>query len=131
MLHKVDPRIWKIGFFIWAAVILLLTSFPNPQNLLPSPPGLDKLAHTAVYSILAFLLAAWLRRGTAPRPWWFIIVFLCVFALLDELHQIPIPGRFFSWWDVVADLGGVALGITAVLAVYGRQDARSETGRRD
>jgi VanZ family protein len=129
MLHKVDPRIWKIGFFIWAAVILLLTSFPNPQNLLPSPPGLDKLAHTAVYCILAFLMAAWLRRQASPRPWWLIFVFLATFGLLDELHQIPIPGRFFSWWDVVADLVGVALGITAVLGVSRRQSEKAHPQR--
>lgn len=110
MLNKVSVTYYKAGFFLWSAVILFLTSFPNPNKLVESPPGADKVAHTAVYLILAVLFSGWMRRRNPVRPWWFIVLVLAAFGVLDELHQIPIPGRFFSWWDVAADLAGASAG---------------------
>ena len=31
-----------------------------------------------------------------------------LYALLLEALQIPVPGRYFEWWDVAADLAGEA-----------------------
>jgi VanZ family protein len=35
------------------------------------------------------------------------------FAALDEFHQMYIPGREASFWDLVADVGGLVLGFYA------------------
>lgn len=116
---------WRAATCLWALVILALTSFPHPEQLIVPPPGLDKLVHSAVYIPLAFFFTRWLAASThrlasfAGLP----LAGPCLFGLLDELHQIPIPGRTFSWWDVAADCLGVAIGwgVAAALIRAGRR----------
>src|SRR3989304_3672557 len=56
----------------------------------------DKLAHFSQYAVFACLVAGgWALAGGCGswRDQWRPIVFLIVFAALDELHQIWIPRR--------------------------------------
>ncbi|MBU0475511.1 MAG: VanZ family protein, partial [Bacteroidetes bacterium] len=48
-----------------------------------------------------------------------IFTFLIVlfYGLFDEVHQIFIPGRFFDWWDLVANGVGSLLGIILVKVI--------------
>lgn len=97
--------------WLWAATaatILLLTSWPDPGNLLP-PQVLswDKLAHGVLYLPYGLFMALSLR-GAAPRWAWGLAL---AFPVLDELHQLLIPGRFCSVADMIADAAGMACGI--------------------
>lgn len=91
-----------------AATILVLTSWPNPGDLLP-PQVLswDKLAHVALYLPYGLFMALSLRDG-APRWLWGLAL---AFPVLDEVHQLLIPGRFCSGADILADAAGMAFGI--------------------
>ena len=44
-----------------------------------------------------------------------------IWALLDEYHQLFVPGRFGSWTDVVLDEIGVAVGL--VMAIRNEKTA--------
>jgi VanZ family protein len=98
-------RIYKYLFYIWLITIFTLTSWPTlalpSHNIL----GLDKLAHFAVYLVLAFLM---LKKDNSiikkQHYFWAVLI-----PTLDELHQIPIPGRYFDISDIAADLLGFAV----------------------
>jgi len=101
------------------------------------PTGLprinDKLAHFLAYSGLSFLLTANLRLcGLAlwRSCLWSLLVAM-LYGALDELTQLPIPGRTGDVYDWMADcLGGlagaVALAIVAK-AYKGWQRGESES----
>jgi len=80
----------------WAALLLVLTSIPNP----PVPrtlAGTDKVVHALLYGVLAWL--AVLALGWA-----------------DEWHQQFIPGRSQDAADWLADGTGAALAILTASA---------------
>ena len=97
---------------LWTAVIFLLSSTPRlslpPVGILP----LDKAAHFAEYLILGLLFRrSSLRSAKLRRRSLSVTAGLTVLAaFLDELHQIPIPGRFWEIGDLAADWAGGVLG---------------------
>ncbi len=107
-------KTYRILFIIWCAVILTLTSFPKLKTPVDDMVSADKIAHFGVYFIFAFLfikmhLKEHLSR-TIKKLWYLAIIV----PLFDELHQIPIPGRAFSVWDVFADI----LGFATLIFIY-------------
>jgi len=103
----------------WAAVILTLTSIPNPN--VPAPKGSDLVVHFGVYGVLGWLLARAARvRGAGHR----VALALLVTALgaADERHQQFIPGRFASVDDWVADSAGGTLGLIACVTARKRRE---------
>lgn len=77
-----------------------------------------KCAHLTEYAIFA-LIIWWAWRGTRPQPrsgWvrghaWIAWAVVVVFAMTDEWHQVHVPGRQGSFWDVVIDSLGAAAGL--------------------
>lgn len=99
---------------LWAALILGLTSIPNPNVGGAGFPGTDKLLHGALYFVLGWLIVHALgieRSRTAS--FWVALLVIGVFAATDEMHQRWIAGRSAEQADWLADLIGAALGMTA------------------
>lgn len=103
--------------------MLVATSIPNP----PVPAELarfDKVAHFAMYALLAALLV-WARpagRRTTVLAVIAILVAVAAYGALDEWHQQFIPGRSMDLSDWLADTSGAIVG--AVAATLG---ARART----
>ncbi len=106
----------------WAAVILIITSWPNP-NLPVAPVGTDKGVHGGMYFVLGVLSARALRMTGArrPRDVAALLAALVTFGMLDEVHQAWIPGRSADIADWVADTTGGALGLALSLATAPRR----------
>jgi len=106
---------------VWAGIILLATSIPNP----PIPHSVaraDKVTHFLMYAVLAFLMARALRNG--KRHWralLFTVAFGLAFGAADEWHQRFIAGRSSDVTDWSADSAGVLLGALLGLAVPQRR----------
>lgn len=98
--------------------IFLLSHQPGDRLSLPALPGLDKLAHLAIYGLLAAsLIRAFGTRTRRLRPdrvAVFAILWCLVYGIGDEIHQSFIPGRSVSGWDLLADIAGA----TAASAVW-------------
>ena len=71
-----------------------------------------KLGHWTEYFILAVLTMRALRKETGKN--WELrhavptLIFILIYALSDELHQVFVPSRTASFGDVMIDvLGGI------------------------
>jgi len=97
---------------LWAILIEVLTSWPNPPSPGFLPSGSDKIIHFKLYAIFAFLVA---RAVQAGRPPWrmLAVVALALFAwgAADEWHQLFIPGRSADVADWAVDSIGVLAGL--------------------
>jgi len=81
----------------------------------------DKGAHWLEFSALGFLLALGFFKNLPDRP--FLRAYLTFMTgifigLLDELHQLFVPGRTCDWKDWLADLAGIAFGLTVYWIIH-------------
>jgi len=105
----------------WAALILIATTVPLTDIASRAPvPWLDKLVHGALYLVLGWLVGAALcatgRRSIGARA--SAVLALSVFALLDEVHQLWLPGRVTSLEDWAADVVGATIGLTVGMILW-------------
>ena len=107
------------------AIILLVTYlsfFKPPQTELDDVPGIDKLAHTAMYFVMAGLLWFEFYRGRRKTnaPMWhaWVGAFFCPLiygGLVELLQEYCTEYRGGEWLDFAANSSGVIL--AAILAV--------------
>ncbi len=95
---------YLILFILWTIILFTLTSIPKLDIPTNDELNLDKVAHLFVYTLFAFLFVKMYKKK------FFVLKRLLILAifvpLFDELHQIPIPGRMFSYFDLIADILG-------------------------
>jgi VanZ family protein len=114
---------------LWAGVIEVLTSWPNPPEV-PAPPGTDRVVHHLLYAILACLSMRAGRPAKGARVSWVfalaVLLGISAFGAADEWHQQFIPRRAMELGDWVADSAGALLGILAWTASVGAMKTRVE-----
>lgn len=105
---------------LWAVLIFTLSSIPDLRSgLMPFwDVILRKIAHAAEFAVLAVLLARVGYHESHPRSVALILglawLAATTYAVMDEYHQMFVPGRHGAWLDVGIDSLGAAVG----LAVY-------------
>ena len=109
----------------WAAVILALTSVPGsavPEVAIESG---DKLVHVALYAILgALTLRAAGNSGHPIRTVGIVGMAVSLFGIVDELHQLFVPGRSADVIDWMADtIGGMTGAVIASALGLGTEQA--------
>ena len=104
----------------WLSTILwrLLGRRPHEQSVDALNFWWRKATHVIAYGILG---ALWFRalRGGAPIRWlprwaWTAIAIAASVATVDEIHQIFVPSRTASVFDVLLDTGGAAVAQTLI-----------------
>lgn len=78
--------------------------------------GFDKLLHIIAYTALGLSALFAVRERYRKNPYIIslaIILFCLVYGISDEFHQSFIPGRTPSFLDLVADLTGGVVAVTA------------------
>lgn len=118
---------WLFVAIAWCAVIYAFSHQQGPQSAAASS-GLQKhmtllawlfkiipirsLAHMALYAILAVPLYLHFRKQQFGKT---ITLAICYgYALLDEMHQLFVPGRSAQLTDTLLDLSGAILGLTII-----------------
>ena len=77
----------------------------------------DKLAHAGVFSVLSVALGL----ASGLRGWRMILLAVggtLLVGVLDEWHQVFLPGRQAGWDDLAADAVGSLLGATLLTVLY-------------
>ncbi|MDP8201372.1 MAG: VanZ family protein [Candidatus Tenebribacter burtonii] len=103
---------FKIAFYIWTGIIFTLTSIPKLQSPINDTLNIDKLAHFTIYMIFAYLFMKMFDTEQYTQKLKLLSILAVFIPIFDELHQIPIPGRSFSYYDILADFLGF---ITVIL----------------
>lgn len=100
--------------------IVLLAATSIPTDHFPAITFLDKMVHFTAYFGLGILFNLTLlfqnkyfilKRNSHLST----IIIGSIYAVLDELHQLFIPGRFCDIMDMIADVAGL---VVAVICVY-------------
>ncbi len=85
-----------------------------------------KLAHFGAYAIFFLVLIIGPLRG---RPYWALLICLML-ATADETHQLFVPGRTGSPWDVAIDFTGAMFGYFFHYGIEGRRLSDAEIVER-
>lgn len=99
-------KYFKIAFYVWVVILFTLTSIPKLQSPLDDSLNIDKLAHFIVYMIFAYLFMKMFEQDQYIQKLKLLSILAVIIPIFDELHQIPIPGRSFSYFDILADFLG-------------------------
>lgn len=102
--------------------IVLFTGTTLPGKSVPKVSVSDKVKHLVAYFILATLVSLTLHFQEKVRKFkekivlWTLII-VGTYGILDELHQLFVPGRNCELLDWLADMTGsiIAVMITATL----------------
>lgn len=139
-----------ILFILYSVLVFTVSSIPRLSVSVYTPViSPDKLAHCFQYFIFAFLYFHFrfnqkkfnfVKRYNNVNKYdinhiyevirkdiyveLFFLSFLI--SIFDELHQIPIPGREFCWFDVIADILGIQLFILFSAIYYKNFNLKKE-----
>lgn len=102
---------FQLPLIAWCIFIYTVSSIPQTRipNLLNYS---DKIVHAGVFFVLCWLAhvalhfqpVQWFRRNSLLLA----LLFVIVFGISDEYHQMYTPGRTSEIWDLVADtVGGI------------------------
>jgi VanZ family protein len=107
-----EPKSVRPSWNLWLWPVLLLTTIvvasSRSKIAAPGVAHFDKLAHFAVFGLLASLLC---RMGRGWRAAALALMAVSAFGGLDEWHQSSTPGRSVEVEDWVADTTGAALAV--------------------
>jgi len=105
-----SPQGWR--GWVWPVVLATVIVGASGQGQVAAPHivNFDKLAHGAIFGLLATLVA---RNGFGPGRAWVPIVAVSLFGLTDEWHQSFTPGRSVEFADWAADTLGAVVAVTA------------------
>jgi VanZ family protein len=105
--------------------MLYFSSVPDPYAILT--PGVLAVLRSddAVYHVLGFVVlgvlvsrvAAVVASGLTGGVVWRAVLLCVGYGVLDELHQIPIPGRAFNVVDILCDALGAVIGVGLAVLV--------------
>lgn len=110
---------------------MMLIFFLSSQSSLPAPalfPGADLLAHAVFYAVLGVFLARSLipQRVMTWKRIMLLTVLVTAYGVTDEYHQLFVPGRDASGWDILADSLG---GFLAAWVLFWRDRRAAEISR--
>lgn len=113
----------KIAFWAWLAILFVLNIIPLGESINKNLTGnkfifrMDYLIH-----LLSFLVFGWIYFSTRRRglkifkehEFGKFAVIILVAAVLLETLQISLPYRTFNPWDLVSNLAGAIIDLSAV-----------------
>jgi len=133
ILQRIPRPLAAVLVLAWAVLIWFVSSRPAPSIGTGGPFGevLANLAHAPEYGILVVWLALALpRREGWPdlraRAVTWILLFVALYAVLDEYHQSFTPHRDASAFDAMTDFVGACATLSCVVAAGGPRASSRE-----
>jgi VanZ family protein len=126
---------WTLLAVAYMAALFLLSSIPDDDGLgsriLFPPPSVQNLLHVPVYAGLTWI---WWRALATPKPLakagrqprvtvLGAAAIAISYGVLDEIHQMYVPGRFASVTDALLNAAGAAAVVAWVYLYRARHDS--------
>ncbi|HRN25734.1 MAG TPA: VanZ family protein [Ignavibacteriaceae bacterium] len=113
-LEKHHKYLFNIPLIIYWLILFLLTSLPSSSAITIGVS--DKIEHFGAYGLLSGILYLNLFfqnkfKVLKKYPATFTVLIASFYGLLDELHQLFVPGRSAEIFDWVADFSGAVVGV--------------------
>lgn len=117
-IERNKKKLLYIPLVIYWIILLVLTTLPGKD--LPKTGISDKIEHFAAYFFLGLLLSLTLlfqNKFLKIKKIFALIsgVIIGLYAALDEIHQLFVPGRYCDIFDWTADMIGASIGILLVI----------------
>lgn len=117
LLQKNKTLFIYFPLFIYWLILFAATTLPG--NKVPDLGVSDKIEHSTAYMVLSVLLCLTYTFQNKIKIFWkrpFLMTILTVtfYGILDELHQLFIPGRSCDIKDLMADVAGASVGLLFV-----------------
>jgi hypothetical protein len=134
-MHAPPDRHWFVRSLLpallWGGAIFVSSSIPSERLPHIAVWNADKLAHFGIYCVLAFFIDRALRVQTRfpllqSRHLLFTVLLTTLYGLSDEIHQVFIPGRNASVYDLLADAAGALLFCVGFLLRAPREKPRQD-----
>jgi VanZ family protein len=96
--------------WLYPIALACVVVIASGRSQVAAPPvgHIDKIAHFAIFGLLATLVA----RCPGVHRFRYAILAASIFGIADEFRQSFTPGRFVEIADWVADTAGAALAVT-------------------
>lgn len=116
-------KVYLIYFPLVIYWLILFIATSIPTDYIPSVGIGDKFSHFFAYLVLSFLLYFTfilqekfdiLKRYPAT----FSILIASLYGIIDEFHQMLIPGRSAEFFDWVADFAGAIAGVLFAILIF-------------
>lgn len=111
-----NKTLFKSLFWIWMIILVALSSIPNiptqKVNIWDEPFRLDYLEHFLVFGGLMALYVGWKSDNNGMiklSNHYLNLVYLILYAALNESIQIWIPGRTFNPLDLLYNILGLVV----------------------
>jgi VanZ family protein len=115
--NKIYKFLYNKKYLVVSALVtywlVLIVGTSLPSTSLPSFNVGDKVIHFIAYFGLGLLFATYrlIYFKNIKQNIIFVILLIAAYALIDEVHQIFIPGRYCELFDFLADVTGGAIGL--------------------
>lgn len=121
------PALVMIATVALISVLSTLGYGPRLFHFVNSIPGRDLTGHFVLMGLLAFAVVPWLSTVAVRGRRVGILGATGIVVLLitmDELSQLWLPHRGFSFSDLLASYSGTVLGAMAATTLAGRREAK-------
>lgn len=128
MLPLRHVRRWQVASVVLLLAVFIATLMPavwfwsDRRQLVDWFGHVDKGLHAATFVILAVWFAGLYR----VRSYWRIAVGLILFGIVIEACQRLVTYRSAEWFDIVADLTGIVVGLLIAMLGMGGWGLRVE-----
>lgn len=107
----------NIPLVIYWLILFILTSLPSKMAVTVNVS--DKIEHFGAYGLLSVFLYLNLSFQNKIKifnkfPATFTVLIASLYGLLDELHQLFVPGRSAEFLDWIADFSGSLIAVLIV-----------------
>ena len=129
MLPLRHARRWRFAGLALLLLVLAATMmpaiwmWPGRQNFVAWFVDFDKWLHGVTFAFLAVWFSGQYRR----ESYWRVGLGLIIFGVLIEACQRMVTYRSSEWYDIVADIVGILVGLAVASAGLGGWSLRFET----
>ena len=123
-----------IPLAVYWIILFVMTSLPSTMSI--SVGVSDKIEHFGAYGLLSVFLFLALKFQSkysvlSDYPATFTIIIASLYGIIDEFHQLYIPGRSAEFYDWLADFSGSILAVIILRLLFYKFEGKNRQKKID